>query len=116
MDKCTTTYDVTENGTPHTTQIVYNYEFIDDFDEAQLSVMGSLMLKKVLHYKSQSQDGDIKLTMINHQAENGDTNLFSTSSPESVEQHNEHTKFSVEKWGPKVFDKDNHTMSLMVAI
>ena len=113
MDKCITTYEVEENGTPNTTQMVYNYEFIDDFDEPQLSPMGMFLLKKVLCYKSpQSQDGDIQLTMINYQAENGDTNLSFTSSPEQDTS----AVSSVENWGPKIYDKYNHTMSLMVRV
>ena len=115
LDKCTTTCEVEENGIPTATQIEYNYEFIDDFDVGKLSTLGNFLLNKVLRYKSQCQDRDIQLTVINHQAENGDTTLSSTSSPEPVVQHNEQCT-SVENWGPKVYDNENHTMSLMVRV
>ena len=112
MDKCITTDGHEKNGTPHTTQIVYNYEFIDDFCEEKLSALGSFLLKKVFRYKSQNQEGDIPLTIINDQTESGDPNLVMlTTFPRT-----QTTQYDVKNWGPKGYDKDNHTMSLMVIV
>lgn len=100
------------NGTPSTTQIMYNYEFIDDFDKPQLGTLGNFLLNRVLRYKSKSQESDIPLVMINHQSENGQLPSTSTSSIKPAQQSI--VMPSEKNWGPKVYDKDNHTMHLMV--
>ena len=115
MDKCITTEEQDNNGTPCVTQIMYNYEFIDDFDDKpQLGIFGSFLLKTVMRYKSDHQEKGIPMVMVNHQLENGDWNslLSNQSITPPVKQH-----FDIplaKNWGPKVYDKDNHTMALMV--
>ena len=113
LDKCITREEVDDNGTPYTTQIVYNYEFIDDFDEPQLGRLGRFLLKTILRYKSTSEKRDISLELIGHQSENS-----CQSSPLSNSSVTKQTSVipSVKNWGPNVYDKDNHTMTLMVRV
>ena len=120
LDKCITRKEVDNNGTPYTTHIMYNYEFVDDFDEPQLGRVGKFLLKKVLHYKSQERD--VPLVITNHLSENGNLSLF--SSTESISPSKQSTALpsarkisaipSTNNWGPKAYEKDNHTLSLMV--
>ena len=114
LDKCITREEKDNNGTPYTTQILYNYEFVDDFEEPQLGRVGKFLLKKVLHYKT-IEEKDIPLVMINQPPESGyhgspvsSSSVGSTKEPSAVP--------SVKNWGPKVYDKDNHTLSLMVRV
>ena len=111
MDKCIT-YDEMQDssGTPYSTYMVHNYEFIDDFDEPKLNKLGDFVLKGILCYKSSSQEKDIPLVMINHQSETASIRRSSCVSakrpsvmPATIE------------WQPKVYDKDNHTLTLMVS-
>ena len=115
MDKCITREEVDNNGTPYTTHIMYNYEFIDDFDKPILGRVGNFLLKTVLHYKPESGAQDFQLVMINHQSENGDQNLFpSTLTATPVKSHS--IVPVTHNWGPKNYDKDNHIISLMVRV
>ena len=110
LDKCIIREEVDNNGTPYTTQIMYNYEFIDDFEEPQLGSVGKFLLKNV-----QKEEKDIPLEMINHPVEN--SHRGSTVSFLSVESNKEaSTMLLTKNWGPKVYDKDNHTLSLMVRV
>ena len=104
--------------------MVYNYEFVDDFDEPKLAKVGNFALKSVLRYKTKGQQRDFPLVMINnHYSENGNENsLLSSSSITSAK------KLSIQSlkqqpiiqpakdWGPKVYDKNNHTLTLMVIL
>ena len=112
MDKCITTDGHEKHDTLNTTQIVYNYEFVDDFGEPQLSALGSFLLRKVLGHESQSEERDIPLVIMNDQAENGDPNF----TPFMQQSDHRTTVSSVNNWGPKIYDNDNHTMSLMVRV
>ena len=110
-----TTEEQDINGTPSTTKIIYNYEFIEDFGEPQLGTLGKFLLERVLHYASESCMDDIPLMIMNNQVEGSDHELFlstsyikPTTNPMIIP--------SVQNWGPKVYDKDNHTMTLMVII
>jgi len=115
LDKCVTTEERDINGTPSTTQIVYNYEFIEDFNEPQLGTLGKFLLERVLHYTSKSHIDDIPLVMINNQVEGSGHHSFSSTT--SIKPTtNPMTNSSVKDWGPKVYDKDNHTMALMVMV
>ena len=115
LDKCIIREEKDNNGTPYTTQIMYNYEFIDDIEEPQLGSVGKFLLKKVLHYKTNIKEKDIPLEMINQRRENG--HHGSPVSFSSVESNKEVSAMtSVKNWGPKVYDKDNHTLSLMVRV
>ena len=116
MDKCITTEEQDNNGTPCVTQMMYNYEFIDDFDDKpQLDILGNFLLKTVKRYKSESYEKDIPMVTVNHQLENGDRNSLlsnQTAITPTVKQH-----FDIllaKNWGPKSYEKDNHTMTLMV--
>jgi len=109
LNKCVTTTERNINGIHSTTQIMYNYELIDDFDEPQLGTLGKFLLKRVLHYIPESRIDDIPLLMINNQVESSG---LSTSSIKSAT--NPMIVPSVRKWKPKVYDKNNHTMALMV--
>ena len=111
MDKCVATQEVDDDGTPSVTQILYNYEFIDDFDQPQLGILGNCLLKSLLRRKPEDQDRDIPLVMFNHQSENG--HHVSTSSITPT-KHSSITPSVI--WGPKVYDKENHTMTLMVRL
>ena len=114
LDKCITRKEVDNNGTPYTTHIMYNYEFVDDFDEPQLGRVGNFLLKKVLHYKT-TEEKDIPLVMITQPKENGyHGSPLSSSSVESTKDLSAIP--SVMNWGPKIYDKDNHTFSLMVRL
>ena len=126
LDKCITREDMDSNGTPCTTQMAYNYEFVDDFDEPKLTKVGNFVLKSVLRYKIKGQQRDFPLVMINnHHSENGnEDSLMSSSSITSAK------KLSIQStslkqqpiiqpakdWGPKVYDKSNHTLTLMVIL
>ena len=131
LDKCIIRTEEDNNGTPCTTHMLYNYEFIDDFDEPQLSRLGNFLLKTVLHYKSQKRE--IPLVTVNHSLENGDLNLFMstdctvpTKQAHVIQSARRHTVMrsarrpaiipSTQNWGPKVYDKNNHIMTLMVRI
>ena len=114
LDKCITRKEVDNNGTPYTTHIMYNYEFVDDFDEPQLGRVGNFLLKKVLHYKT-TEEKDIPLVIINQPKESGyHGSPLSSSSVESTKDLSAIP--SVMNWGPKIYDKDNHTFSLMVRL
>ena len=113
MDKCINREEVDEHGTPHTTHIMYNYEFIDDFDQPLLGRVGNFLLKTVLHYKPESGVQDFPLVMINHQSENGDQNLFQSTLTAMPTKSHSIAPVS-QNWGPKVYQKDNHIISLMV--
>ena len=111
MDKCITTEERDNNGTPFVTQIMYNYEFIDDFDdEPKLDFLGNILLKTVLHYKSEDQDRSVPLVVMNHHSENCNQDLdmpVPSITPASIIPSRKY-------WGPKVYDRENHTMNLMV--
>lgn len=96
-------------GTDGVTHITYNYEFIDDFDDPELGAMGNFMLEKLPSFKSKQQQRDIPLIMINKQAE---SNL--SAHRQSLRQSDISIEFPQSNWRPHVFDKNNHTMSLMV--
>ena len=125
LDRCIT-YDERQdsNGTIYTTRITYFYEFIDDFDEPKLNKLGKFVLEKVLCYKPESRVRDIPLVVMNHQSENGDENLrlsVASASPSRKPSMLSTAKLpsfvpSTEKWGPNVYDKDNHTFTLMVRL
>jgi len=115
LDKCVTTEEQDINGTPSTTKIIYNYEFIEDFGEPQLGTLGKFLLERVLHYTSESRTDDIPLTIMNNQVEGSDHEVFLSMSSINPTT-NPMTIPSVQNWGPKVYDKDNHTMTLMVII
>ena len=115
LDKCIIREEVDNNGTPSTTHIMYNYEFIDDFDKPILGRVGNFLLKTVLHYKPENGAQDFQLVMINHHSENGDQNLFpSTLTATPTKSHS--IVPVAHNWGPKNYDKDNHIMSLMVRV
>ena len=123
LDRCIT-YDERQddNGTIYTTQITYFYEFIDDFDEPELNKLGTFMLNRILRYKPESQVRDIPLVVMNHQLENGAENIrlsvSSTSRKPSMISTSKLPSFvpSTENWGPKDYEKDNHTLPLMVRL
>ena len=85
--------------------MTYNYEFIDDFDDPELGRVGKFILEKVLPNKFMHHEDDISLIVINKLTQN---DLFSCEQmkPGSFESYSSH--------GPHSFDKDNHTMTLMV--
>ena len=117
MDKCIITEEEDNNGTPSVIQILYNYEFIDDFDdEPKLDFLGNFLLKAIMRYKPESQEKDIPMVMINHQLENVDQNsLLSNPSTTPVVKQPGSDIPVAKNWGPKDYEKDNHTMTLMVA-
>ena len=126
MDRCIT-YDEMQdsNGTIYTTKITYFYEFIDDFDEPKLNKLRTFVLNRVLRYKPESEvRGDIPLVLMNHQLENGDENIrlsvasTAASRKPSMISTSKLPSFvpSTENWGPKDYDKDNHTLTLMVRL
>ena len=88
---------------------MYNYEFIDDFNEPQLGTLGKFLLKRVLHNTSKSHMGDFPLFMMNSQAEG--SNILTSSTKSTI---NPMIFPSAKQWGPNVYDKDNHTMAVMV--
>ena len=122
LDKCISRKEVDNNGTPYTTHIIYNYEFIDDFEEPQLGRVGKFLLQTVLRYKSQERDTPLVIT--NHLLENGNLSLL--SSTESVIPTKQSSvlpstrKISAiplaKNWGPTFYEKGNHTLSLMVRV
>ena len=113
MDKCITTEVEDNNGTPSVIQIMYNYEFIDDFDdEPQLDFLGNILLKTIMRYKPESQD--IAMVMINHQLENGDRNSLLSNQSITPAAKQPSDMPLAKNWGPKDYEKDNHTMALMV--
>ena len=117
LDKCITRKEVDENGTPCTTQMLYNYEFIDDFGKPIPGRLADFLLRKVLRYKSESRKHDISLQviMVNHQADSWDQSTFLSTLPNNAAKS--HSIVSVpQDWGPKVYEKDNHVMTLMVRV
>ena len=114
MDKCIETEEVDNNGTPYTTHITYNYEFIDDFDDKpQLDRLGNFLIKALLqYYKSDSEQKDVPLVMVN--LENGDQNVLVSSTLPTMIPKQAPATLPIENWGPKVYNKDNHTMTSMV--
>ena len=95
---------------------MYNYEFIDDFDdEPELDGLGNFLIKTVLQYfKSESEQRDVPLVMVNHlQLENGDQSMLASTLPTTTSKQAP-TMSPEENWGPKVYAKENHTMTLMV--
>ena len=113
LDKCITTEEKDNNGTPSVTQILYNYEFIDDFDdEPQLDRLGKYLLSHCKKSEDQDKDRDqsAELVVINHHSENSNQDLYVSASsitPASIIPPAKH-------WGPKDYDRENHTMTLMV--
>ena len=93
-------------GASGVTHITYNYEFIDDFDDPELGTVGKFMLEKVLPFKSKHQEGDIPLVMMNKHVQNS---LF-------VSEQSNASSESCSSSGPHVYDKSNHTMTLMVNV
>ena len=122
MDKCITYNEKQDSsGTLYTTQITYVYEFIDDFDEPKLNKLRTFVLNRVLRYKPES---DIPLVVMNHQLENGDESIRLSASNSSTSRKPSMVSTarqlsltpSAENWGPKDYDKDNHTLTLMVRL
>ena len=91
-------------GTSGVTHITYNYEFIDDFDDPKLGTVGKFMLEKVLPFKSKQRQNDAPLVMMNKPAQN---DLFVSEQPNSSFEYSS-------SWKPRVYDKSNHTLALMV--
>ena len=135
MDRCITREEVDNNGTPYTTQIVYNYEFIDDFDEPQLGRLGNFLLNTALRCKKRHPGQEIPLIMLNLQPENGDervvnidkkaendenlrsSSITSAKRPSTVSSGRKFSVIPLDiNWGPNIYDKDNHTMALMVRV
>ena len=122
LDKCILRKEVDNNGTPYTTHIIYNYEFIDDFEEPQLGRVGKFLLQTVLRYKSQERDTPLVIT--NHLLENGNLSLFSstesiipTKQPSVLPSTRKISAIPPAKnWGPTFYEKGNHTLSLMVRV
>ena len=86
--------------------ITYNYEFIEDFDDPKLGTVGKFMVEKILPFKPEYTEGDIPLVMMNKHVQN---DLFVS------EQLNASFE-SCSSSGPHVYDKSNHTLTLMVII
>ncbi|XP_065891015.1 transient receptor potential cation channel subfamily A member 1-like [Dysidea avara] len=100
MDKCI----VANEGASGVTHITYNYEFIDDFDDPKLGTVGKFMLEKVLPFKSKQRQDDVSLVVMNKQVQN---DLFESEQPSSSFEYSS-------SWKPRVYDKSNHTLALMV--
>ena len=143
FDKCITVNEDEVHGTLVITSMVYNYEFIDDFGDPRLGKFGKFLLKKVLPTRSKSQllNNSVVLKNGPEIIENGDIDLESLDREGTLESQeiasdrrrstleterltDRRTTLAieldleplvVESWGPKDFDKDNHTMALMVA-
>ena len=115
MDKCITTEEKDDNGAPLITQIMYNYEFIDDFDEPKLGRLDNFLLK-VLCYKSESRDKDASTVVLNPESVNWNQSYLPTNHPPTIPVK-QSTDIPVgNSWGPNDYEKDNHTMTLMVRI
>ena len=91
-------------GASGVTHITYNYEFIDDFDDPKLGTVGKFMLEKVLPFKSKQRQDDVSLVVMNKQVQN---DLFESEQPSSSFEYSS-------SWKPRVYDKSNHTLALMV--
>lgn len=98
LDKCIVASEEETSG--EVTHITYNYEFIDDFDDPELGVVENFLLEKALAFKPDHREGDIPLAAM-HQ------NDVSTHEQTATSQ-------MYYKWGPHIYNKDNHTMALMV--
>jgi len=97
LDKCiVVNEEETSSGVTH---ITYNYEFIDDFNDTELGVVEKFLLNKALVFQSERPEDDILLTAMQ-------------SDGSTIEQPT--TLLVHSGWGPKVYNKDNHTMALMV--
>ena len=97
MDKCIVVNEEETGG--GVTHITYNYEFIDDFDDTELGVIEKFLFNKALVFQSERPEGDILLTAMQNEES-------------TIEQPT--TLLVRSGWGPKVYNKDNHTMALMV--
>jgi len=93
-------------GVGGVTDITYNYEFIEDFDDPKLGTVGKFMVEKILPFKSKYTEGDIPLVMMNKHVQN---DLFVS------EQLNTSAE-SCSSIGQHVYDKSNHTLTFMVII
>ena len=113
LDKCITTEEKDNNGTPSVTQIMYNYELIDDFDEPKLGRLDKFLLK-LLCYKSESQDKDTLTVVLNPESENWNQSYLPTSHPPTIPAKQSSDIPLTNSWGPSDYEKANHTMTLMV--
>jgi len=159
FDKCITLHEEEIHGTLVTTSMVYNYEFIDDFDYPTLGKFGKFLLKKVLPTRSKphdssvvvkndpaiSENGDLELGSLSHlngerrdtldsrrdtlnsQTDTLDSRTDTLDSEQRIGFNQRRTTLAselqsccgpalTESWGPKDFDKDHHTMALMVKV
>jgi len=98
LDKCIVTKEIEVDGAKFVTHLMYNYEFIDDFGEPQLGMLGKCLVESILPSKSQYRENSFPFVKFDSEA--------ATAVVESP--------YSMKNWGPSKFDKRNHTMALIV--
>jgi len=98
LDKCIVTKEVEVDGAPFVTHLFYNYEFLDDFDDPELGVIGKCLVDNILPSKSRHQENSFPFVRFDSE--------YATTVVESSS--------GVKNWGPNTYDKRNHTMALMV--
>ena len=97
LDKCIVTKEIEVDGAKFVTHLMYNYEFVDDFDDPQLGMFGKCLVESILPSKSNHRES---FPFVKFDSEDATAVVESPSS--------------VKNWGPKNYDKRNHTMALMV--
>ena len=97
LDKCIVTREVEVDGAKFVTHLMYNYEFIDDFCDPQLGMFGRCLVESILPSKSKHPES---FPLVNFDSEDATAVVQLPSN--------------VKNWGPRKYDKRNHTMALMV--
>ena len=97
LDKCIVTKEIEVDGAKFVTHLMYNYEFVDDFDDPQLGMFGRCLVESILPSKSSHRES---FPFVKFDSEDATAVVESPSS--------------MKNWGPKKYNKRNHTMALMV--
>jgi len=99
LDKCVVTKSIEVDGATFVTHLIYNYEFVDDFEDPKLGMFGKCLVENILPSRSKYKENDYPFVRF-------DTKEEGTAVVESPSR--------MKNWGPKEYDKRNHTMALMV--
>ena len=104
------TKEIEVDGAPFVTHLMYNYEFVDDFDDPKLGALESCIVENLLPSKSKQQTDYFPIARFDSGNVAAPLARFDSGDTTAVVELPSRTK----TWGPNEYDKQNHTMALMV--